>query len=347
MRVDVTKVTADLAQFPEEHTREFEEAAVSFLNTADGDVEGALRTVLSTLEHDETLRYSAFFTLSTLLRRRGHFSALLALVEDYESAFKQRGTLHHMKAMALTGRAEPHDLALAITSCNVAREILPNHTGVLHSFAILKITEFEHRIPMSECISQDADILAAQEIDNILSKVLLERPKYAKFHSSLARLESLRGNHANAQKFLSRAMELEDPSSRDFNLRIVNYNQILSRIVMRESLATVASETKQATQAAHAAQESVQAFINQMQARYLELLGIFAAIIGIVLSGVQVSTSMNFADGARLMLMVTGAILIIFSAISAVLQRPLSYMLTLASSGALVIVAAFVYGLFA
>jgi type IV secretory pathway VirB2 component (pilin) len=185
----------------------------------------------------------------------------------------------------------------------------------------------------------------AEEIDGILSAVLLERPHYAKFHASLARLESLRGKHQDAQRFLSRAMELEDPASKDFNLRMVSYNQILSRIVMRESLSTVASETQAATIAAHQAHESVKSFVDQMQTRYLELLGIFSAIIGIVLTGVQVAAGMDFADGARLMLMVTGSILIVFSAITAVLQRPMSYMLALGGLGVLLIAGGFAAGI--
>lgn len=338
-------ITAQLASFPEEHTREFEEAAVNLANSPESDLETTLRTALSDPKRTETQRYAAFFTLATILRRRGHFSVLLELLDEQQSSFGHFGTFHHMKAMALTGRAEPHDLPLAIASSDRARDLLPGHPGVLHSYATLKIAELESRIPMSTVITEVEDMATAEEIDGILSAVLLERPHYAKFHASLARLESLRGKHQDAQRFLSRAMELEDPASKDFNLRMVSYNQILSRIVMRESLSTVASETQAATIAAHQAHESVKSFVDQMQTRYLELLGIFSAIIGIVLTGVQVAAGMDFADGARLMLMVTGSILIVFSAITAVLQRPMSYMLALGGLGVLLIAGGFAAGI--
>ena len=338
-------ISERLASFPEEHTREFEEAAVNLANSTEDDVEPTLRGFLADTQWSENQRYAAFFTLATILRRRGHYSSLLSLLDEHASSFEHFGTFHHMKAMALTGRAEPHDLPLALASSDRARDLLPSHPGVLHSHATLRITELESRIPMSSVISESADQAIAEEVDGILSAVLLERPHYAKFHASLARLESLRGNHQDAQRFLSRAMELEDPASKDFNLRMVSYNQILSRIVMRESLSTVALETKEAAITAQQAQESVKSFVDQMQTRYLELLGIFAAIIGIVLTGVQVAAGMDFADGARLMLMVTGSILIVFSAITAVLQRPLGYMLTLASSGVFLIAGGFFAGM--
>lgn len=340
------EILARLGSFPEEQTREFEEAAVDFANSIDSDAEQSLQDLLSDSTLDKSLRYSAFFAVATFLRRRGHFSALVSLVEDYAPSFHHLGTFHHMKAMALVGRDEPHDLPLAIASCSKAREFLPHHPGILHSYATLKIAELESHIPMSEITTAEADRAVIQEVDRVLSEVLLERPHYAKFHASLARLESLRGNHRDAQKFLLRAMELEDPRAKDFNLRIVSYNQILSRIVLREALSTVASETKDATNAARAAQESVRSFVDQMQTRYLELLGIFAAIIGIVLAGIQVTTTMDFADGARLMLMVTGSILVLFSAITAVLQRPLRYMLGLGGLGALLLSGGFLPGLF-
>lgn len=343
----LAEIVKKLTSFPEEYTREFEEAAVALATGAGSDIEQQLRELTTQPDRETAVRYAAFFTLSTSLRRRGHFSALVDLVENHASDFQQFGTFHHMKAMALAGRGEPHDLPLAIASCARARELLPQHPGVLHSYATLRIAELEAQIPMSEILVTNEDKAVAEDIDAILSQVLLERPRYAKFHASLARLESLRGNHRDAQKFLSRAMELEDPAAKDFNLRIVSYNQILSRIVMRESLSTVASETKNAMSEARAAQESVKTFVDQMQTRYLELLGIFAAIIGIVLSGIQVITTMDFTAGARLMLVVTGSILVLFSAVTAVLQRPVRYMFGLGGFGILLISAGFVSGLLA
>jgi tetratricopeptide (TPR) repeat protein len=333
-----------LSNFPPESTRAFEEAAVDLLKslTPAGSSQLEDLTKDSTLNRD--VRYSAFFAYGTFLRRAGKFSTVLDLLDAADAEFRVFGTYHHLKAMALAGRGEPHDLQLAIASALKASELLPGHAGVLHSYVLLRISDLEQRISLSEIATTTEQLEILDQSDHMLSQVLNERPRYAKFHSTLARLESLRGRHEDAQRSLSRALELEDPAAHDFSLRIVGYNQILSRVVLRQALATVAKESAEAANAANDAKSSIQGFVDQMQTRYLELLGIFAAIIGIVITGVQVSTSLGFADGARLMLIVTGSMLILFTAIASVVERPVKYVWTLAGFGGFTIALGFLAG---
>lgn len=338
-------LVAQLSSFPAESTREFEEAAVQLIKDLSAEhISGLEDTALDSALSLEG-RYAALFTYATYLRRQGQYTKLLAFLESHKSEFGGFGTFHHLSAMALAGRGDSHDLQLAIASALKARELLPRHAGVLHNYALLRVADLEERIPLSEIAREPDHLASIGEADDALSQALVERPRYAKFQSTLARLESVRGRHQEAQRIMARALDLEDPASPDFSLRIVSYNQILSRIVMRQALNTVAQETSEAASAAREAKSSVQSFVDQMQTRYLELLGIFAAIIGIVLTGVQVATNLEFSDGARLMLVVTGSMLVLFSAIESVVQRPLKYVVALGVSGITVIALGFLSGL--
>jgi hypothetical protein len=116
-------------------------------------------------------------------------------------------------------------------------------------------------------------------------------------------------------------------------------------ISLREALSTVSAEVSKAQNLAEEFGSELKRFTSETQTKYLELLGIFSAVIGLVLTSVQVSTnSQTFAEGAGLMMVVSGSILIVFSAVGAIVNRPLKFILTISASGALLILGGFVAG---
>lgn len=336
-----------LGAFPAEESRDFERATVDLLKALDTQTTMELDSLIRDANLPAGTRYAAFFTLGTFLRRSGRFVSLLTLVDEFQSEFGSHGTFHHLKAMAYTGRGESHDLELALASVKKAREILPDHHGVAHSYVVVLVSQLEQLIPLSETVTRSEHKSVLKEADDLLSEVLNRDPHYGKFHETLARIQSLGGHHQDAQRSISKAIEWEDPLAADFGVRMVSYNKTLSRIVMREALCRVAEQTEQAVTASDQAQESVKGFVESMQTRYLEMLGVFSAIVGIVLAGIQVATSMNFGTGAALMLIVTGAIVAMFAVIGAVVQRPVRFIGSLAGVSAVLIGAGLIAGLLA
>jgi hypothetical protein len=185
----------------------------------------------------------------------------------------------------------------------------------------VKLQDLENRWGVEEVIDVDRDLATLEELNTVLAHVLADEPHYGKFHATNSRLQSLLGNHELARRSLLRAMSEEDSSGSDFPIRMVEYNQILARISLRESLMTFAKNVSEADDRTSALRTEFERVTSGAQASYLQLLGIFAAIIGLLITGVQVAGNLALGQGARLMIIVTGSIVVILSAIAVITDK--------------------------
>ncbi len=336
---------SDLAGFPDQSLREFEAAAVKQCSQKGSDMETSFMPIIEDMSLDQKTRYAALFCFGTWLRRMKESSRLINLLDKYQSEFNSLGTFHHLRAMALTQRAGRQDLFQALASSSRALELLPEHIGVKHSYVITRIVDLEESLKSSKLSLSEKQEEQLSNAENLLQSVMAEEPKYPKFQASQARIHSLRGRHDDARQSLLQAIDLEDSKGPDFPIRISEYNQVLFGISLREALSTVSAEVSKAQNLAEEFGSELKRFTSETQTKYLELLGIFSAVIGLVLTSVQVSTnSQTFAEGAGLMMVVSGSILIVFSAVGAIVNRPLKFILTISASGALLILGGFVAG---
>jgi len=328
--MDTESLIASLDAFPQESGRDFEKAAVQ-LAMVQGASTDILRQVIT--DSDATLerRYGAFFSLGTLLRRRRDNSALLDLIDHHREEFSQFGTFHHLEAMGLAATGRSQDRMLAMTCAQRAMEMLPNHPGVLHNFASILIQSIEDEPPADSSN-------ALREAGDALNRAIRHDPLYAKFHAALARLEMMKGEYAEARRLVLRAIDLEESSSVDYHLRISDYNSLLGRILLRESQAQLSAQVAAARVDSEQLKDEMRRFVGEVQVRYLELLGFFSVVIGLIITGVQISSSMTVADAARTMLVVAGAILVAFAGLAAVINRPWRVAATFIGLGTVLIV---------
>jgi tetratricopeptide (TPR) repeat protein len=334
-----------LGKFPDQSLREFEAEAIRFCAFEGFDFDENLLPIASDKGLPIEIRFAAFFTLGTWMRRMKDSSRLLALIDTFYSEFQTIGSFHHLRAMAFTQRATGQDLEHAMASSEKALALLPNHVGIKHSYVVTRIVALEERLRSSPRPLTPIEQGQLDEAETKMADVISEEPMYARFYSSQARIHSLRGRHEKARQSLLRAIDLENSKSPDFSIRITEYNQFLFGISMREALSEVAEEVNKAQQVAGELGTDLKKFTSEAQTKYLELLGIFSAVIGLVLTSVQVSTnSSSFASGAGLMLVVSGAILVVFSAVGAIVNRSLKFILSIALLGGVLISLGFVAG---
>lgn len=307
-------VDALLDAFPDPSVRGFEEAAVALVMTGGVD-RATLRAVLDDAGAPPARRYAAFFSLGTLLRRSKDLSLLLQLIEEFRPEFEDQGTFPHLQAMALQGRGGPEDLAEALRLSERAAAQLPDHPGVLHSLASISLAALEDGV----AVDRAATLALAGDA---VRRAIAAAPRYAKFHATQARWRLASGDLAGARSAALRAIDLEDSSHVDYHLRLSEYNLLLSRINLEQSQRALATQVAEARAESAAIQAELRGYMAETQTRYLELLGFFAAIIGLVLAGIEISTGMSVGDGARMMLVVAGAIVAAFSTLLVLTGRP-------------------------
>lgn len=325
-----------LDAFPDHTQRAFESAAVELVMQHRVD-RRLLADVLADLDQPEARRYAAFFSLGTLYRRSRDTSLLIEHIDAYREEFENNGTFAHLEAMALSQRDGTGDMHAALRFARRARQMIPGHPGILHSFAAISLTALDAGVE----IDRDAVLAEARAaLDEAMSAV----PRYAKFEATLARWYLASGRTTEARNATMRAMDLEDSSHVDYSLRIADYISLMSTIELRQAQRTLEAQVEAVRLESDRVQKEVGRFVTEVQIRYLELLGFFSVIIGLVLSGVQIATGMLVEDAARILLVVAGAILVAFMPLTSITGRSWRHGLTFLGLGTLLIVLALMAG---
>jgi hypothetical protein len=331
-----TELVQILDAFPDETQRSFETAAVDLVMQRRIERQ-LLQEVLADRDQAAARRYAAFFSLGTLYRRSRDTSLLIDLIDAHREEFEDRGTFAHLEAMALSQRGEAGDMHAALRFARKARRMIPGHPGILHSFAAVSLKALDAGTE----IDRDAILTEAREaLDDAMGAV----PRYAKFEATLARWYLAREQMAEARSATMRAMDLEDSSHVDYSLRIADYISLMSTIELRQAQRTLEKQVETIRSESDRVRTEVGRFVTEVQIRYLELLGFFSVIIGLVLSGVQIATGMLVEDAARILLVVAGAILVAFMPLASITGRPWRHGLTFLGLGTLLIVLALLAG---
>lgn len=334
--MDRDELVRALDAFPEETQRAFESAAVDLVMQRRVDRE-LLKAIVADLDQPEVRRYSAFFSLGTLYRRSRDTSLLLDLIDAHREHFSDRGTFAHLEAMGLSQRGNSGDLNAALRYARKAKEMIPGHPGILHSFAAISLKALDKGYEGD----RDAILLEAY---TSLDRAMSEDPGYAKFEATLARWYLASGRMEEARSATERAMDLEDSSHEDYALRIGDYIHLQNQIELKEAQRALQEQVELVRAESDRAQQEVKRFVTEVQIRYLELLGFFSVIIGLVLSGVQIATGMLVEDAARILLVVAGAILVAFMPLASITGRTWRHGLTFLGLGTLLIVLALMAG---
>jgi hypothetical protein len=334
--MEPTELIRTLDAFPDQAVRAFESAAVELVMQRRVERQ-LLKDVLADRDQPAERRYAAFFSLGTLYRRSRDTSLLIDLIDANREEFQDRGTFAHLEAMAFSQRDEPGDRDAAFRFARKAREMLPRHPGILHSFAAISLKALDAGIVTDR---ESALAEARTALDEAMSAV----PKYAKFEATLARWYLAGGRADEARSATLRAMDLEDSSHVDYSLRIADYISLMSTIELKQAQRTLEAQVDTVRNESERIRSEVGRFVTEVQIRYLELLGFFSVIIGLVLSGVQIATGMLVEDAARILLVVAGAILVAFTPLASITGRPWRHGMSFLGLGTLLIILALMAG---
>jgi tetratricopeptide (TPR) repeat protein len=258
-------------------------------------------------------RYAAFLAAATYYRRTKSYTQFADLVQRYGAGFEDRPLYPHVLALLYKGRGSPEDMRTALAYAEDALERLPGHEGVLHSFAETVVTLQESGIEVAtETIRRARDAV---------SRAIRMSPTYAKYHCTSGRLLAIEGDYAGALTSLQRAIDLEEPNTVDYAIRLGDYQATLMQVQMRRFTAVLNGRVELATEQLDADRRDMREALDRLKRESLMMLGFFTAILSVTIGSVQLLAGQTFQDAAMLIMVLTGAMLVVYSGFSALFSE--------------------------
>ncbi|SHG04573.1 hypothetical protein [Ornithinibacillus halophilus] len=195
-----------------------------------------------------------------------------------------------------------------------------------------------------------------EDIDNAnsyIETVLLLRNDYAMFFCTKARLQAQNGQYEEAKKNVSHAIDIENPQSNDYAMRISDYRNHLSNIKTRELYANVRHDIMDAKRSIIKAETSVEQILeqtkeqaDQMKTQNMQMLAFFTAIISFIIGSINIiSNQPSYLESAMLMLILAGILILAnlgLSILHSTIKENLSKYIIVAIIGIGLIVSGFV-----
>lgn len=288
-------------------------------------------------DSDETVRYGAFYCRCTILRTNRNYTILEEFMSRQGEIFRARPSYRHLELLTRVGLLDKFtDRDAFIKSTYEHAQTYQGNAGYVHMFAaVVALVMEDEEGGLSDIGRRWLD----RALDAAVRTVELDRT-YAKFHSTLGRLHSLSGNFSAARRELSQAVDLEDSSRSDYGLRITNYETQRMRNSLRESGRAVAEEIKAHKGAAEKRMDELGMSIiatieenkislgvatkkiDEASTKNLEFLGFFAAILSFTIGSIQIATSFTPQEAARLIFVLMGGLLGVFSGFGLLVAKP-------------------------
>lgn len=324
-RADVGDVAeAALLGLPDELTREYEMRLTRLAQEA--DTPGLVKRLRQVLDDaiDEDTAYAAFYCLNVVYRRNRDYTLLEQLIVTNEARFGRRPTFRHLQVLFTIDRGVGKRKEELIRWAFEDAEMNPSNAGYVHLFADVVASLAEE---------SDAD-LEREIVANWLSEALqaVDRAirldsRYAKYYATKARLLALSGQFHDSLELISTAIDMEDSTRPDYAIRLGEYQSRRLWIQARRSdhvFAQKGAEAALALEGRYASLrdelEKATKKIDESTVRNLEFLGFFAGLISFTIASIQIAASQTADDAIRLIIVLTGGLLVAFAGFGAILE---------------------------
>lgn len=277
---------------------------------------------LEQLFDDPQVGFAAFSAALALSWRDQDFQLFRELVRDQRVRFRHEPVFASYDAQATLGTMDVDELRCGVKASRGAIQALPTRPSVLHTFAVLVVE-------LAELGSATTDEL--RDAEAALRIASREKPDYAKYYATRARVLSFLGNYPEAHRNVATAIELEPSSGRHYPLRIGEYQGIRMNIVFRENSDKISARVTESVRAF----DRLQADMAATRTQLMEILGLLAAVIAFVVTGAQISVQVSATEAVPMMGAVGAAIVLAFSSLSLLygsLERRKAAMLLMALS---------------
>lgn len=267
-------------------------------------------------------RFLALYILLLINWRELNFRRYRELVDRYDDEFPGDSYPYFLtfRSQYYASRGEDHDdLSLALDYARMAMERLPRGPAVLHLYAVttIKIGELGGNVSAEQFATAESALATAIGIDRELVAQHEKPRRFAMYHATMARLQTLRGRHLEARRELHKAFDLEDPADTG---RVSEFFEIRGQILLNQRIEPVRSEVEALSERIEKEAESLKdlstGVADQIRGQAVQLLGLLAAVLAFLFTGTEIARNLDFDQAAKLMLVVSGAILVVFAGFS-------------------------------
>lgn len=308
---DEATLKAFLEQLPDEREMDFELLLTELIRQVP-QVNLLLENVVRKGEAGENVLFGAFYGLQIYYRRVKDFHKIKSLIEMYGDGFHHHPLYDHLLSLyyRFKSKVTKRDLREAYLLAHRAVVNLPNHSGILHSFAEAVALLHEEGVRLDDRVMKKA-------MDAVERAICLNRD-YPKYYCTRGRLLAARGDFKNAEESVQEAIDREDSGSFNYQLRIMDYQQVLNRIRMDEAKQSIARALDEAL-------KEIRDYEKESRLRSLELLGLFATLVTFALGSIQIAVRQNFASAAKLIVILSGSLLCVYGGFAVTLHGRFSW----------------------
>lgn len=251
-------------------------------------------------DEDAQIAFNALFLELTILWRDRDFAQYRAVVAGARVRFRDNPRFPSLEAQACSCSVDARVLRRGLDHAKTALANLPGRPGILHTFAAL----------VASLADQDkAKDVWLSEAEDALEEVIRLNPTYAMYHATLARILLHQDRYREATDAVTQAIELEPSTGRHYALRVGDYQDIRTAISFGER----ADQLRQEHEAVTETVTNVRSEFEDMRTQVFALLGLLAAVVAFIVTGVQVARQQALADAAGLMALIASSILAVFA----------------------------------
>lgn len=296
-------------------TRRYEEAIVRLIDQNNWKIESATEILQALIHTEDTkLAYAAFYALCTYFRRHLFKTELRDTIARHRAQFSGFVSFAFLELMSRK-MTDPNDWSIledAAALCET--EVLKDNYGVAHCYAEYVAEACEKdKTRAAYYVSEHMELALKRANDAIRIS-----HGYPKFYVTRARLQTLKAIYEggeNKEALFHQAQSDVDTAiarEKDHNKK-VNYQLIGQQLQSEYYERVLASSINRQ-------EERVNQKLQENNVKNLEFLSFFSAIIGLLLAGTQLLLGLTFAQGAALIVVLTGCLITAFGTLGFVLH---------------------------
>lgn len=322
-KMDVANVRLYLTTEPDvircgDETRAYEEAIVRLIDDNPWNYETVQKVMSELIEEYRTqpdTAYAAFYALCTYFRRNHLKMDYNELLHEAKPEFRQRVSYAFLRLMCRK-MMDPNDWTILEEADRLCDpKVMGGNYGVEHCFA-------EHVATACEKDPSSAGYYVAEYLEDAIARVndaIKQSSGYPKFYVTRARLQTIKAMHAEvsnrdayfkqAQFDVELAISLEKDKTKQIDYQLIGI-QMQSKFYENVLEDTIQKQEAVVTEKMH-----------EGNVKNLEFISFFSAIIGLLIAGTQIMLGMTFAQGATLLVALTGCLITAFGTIGFILYE--------------------------
>jgi tetratricopeptide (TPR) repeat protein len=294
------------ASLPEEEEYQFQLKTTLYIE--DNEINSAiLLEIVNDNDVIADIRYAAFFTLCTYLRRFRKLKELGSVLDNFSTEFSHKKTFELQRALYFMSKETRNNLESAVFHIKIAGSKLSNeHIGFAAAFSDIILSASDWEITLDE-----GDI---QKSRRLMENAVEQEPTYPKYKFLLAKTLLITEEFRLAQHYIQQAIDQEDPDNTTYQQRVLEYQRFQLSVQTKKEIVKIHALTKELNTTANDQMNEFRKMSEETKSQVLIQLGFFSGLLALILTAVDISQSLSNSAVLSLLITMSGLITFCWSA---------------------------------